>query len=213
MPEPARFPGVATVPYASPQHSVVAAVAAEPEGIHLAGCPHLIRPDRSPPHCWLTIARVPCHRPPVGSQPSVPEPARLLMPVLQSACRTCLLRADLSILLSLVVPTFRERANIAPLVQRLDAALADVNYEVVIMDDNSQDGTEELVAELSGRYPVRLVVRKDKRGLASAVIDGFPEAHGDIIGVMDAIYQPHRPYTAGGKTEQVPSFNVTFAVN
>jgi dolichol-phosphate mannosyltransferase len=46
------------------------------------------------------------------------------------------------------------------------------------MDDNSQDGTEELVAELSGRYPVRLVVRKDKRGLASAVIVGFPRRTG-----------------------------------
>jgi len=116
----------------------------------------------------------------------------LLVPVLHSASRTCLLRADLSTLLSLIVPTFRERANIAPLVQRLDAALAGVDYEVVIMDDNSQDGTEELMAELSGRYPVRLVVRKDKRGLASAVIDGFSEARGGIVGVMDADLQ-HPP--------------------
>jgi len=98
----------------------------------------------------------------------------------------------LNIQLSLVIPTFRERANIGALLQRLHQALAGVHYEVVIMDDNSCDGTEELVAELATLYPVRIVVRKDKRGLASAVVDGFAEARGAIIGVMDADLQ-HPP--------------------
>ncbi|MBN1152422.1 MAG: glycosyltransferase [Dehalococcoidia bacterium] len=95
-------------------------------------------------------------------------------------------------MLSLIVPTFRERDNIAPLVQRLDDALTGVDYEVVIMDDNSRDGTEELVADLSNSYPVRIVVRTDKRGLASAVVDGFAHARGAIVGVMDADLQ-HPP--------------------
>ena len=94
--------------------------------------------------------------------------------------------------LSLVIPAFQERDNIAPLVQRLGQALAGVDYEILFVDDDSRDGTEELVAELSARYPVRVVVRKDKRGLASAVVDGFGLVDGSTIGVMDADLQ-HPP--------------------
>jgi dolichol-phosphate mannosyltransferase len=98
----------------------------------------------------------------------------------------------LSKALSLVIPTFRERDNIAPLVRRLAQALAGVDYEIVFVDDNSQDGTEELVAELSAHYPVRIIVRRDKRGLASAVVDGFGYVDASAIGVMDADLQ-HPP--------------------
>ena len=111
---------------------------------------------------------------------------------LHSSKRTCLLRCVLSKALSLVIPAFRERDNIAPLVQRLAQALAGVDYEVVFIDDNSRDGTEELVAELSARYPVRIVVRRDKKGLASAVVDGFACVDARAIGVMDADLQ-HPP--------------------
>jgi len=91
-----------------------------------------------------------------------------------------------------VIPTFRERANIAPLVERIHKALHGVDYEVVVIDDNSRDGTEELVAELAARFPVRIIVRTDKKGLASAVVDGFGYADGRAIGVMDADLQ-HPP--------------------
>lgn len=104
----------------------------------------------------------------------------------------CLLHSVVSKTLSLVIPTFRERDNIAPLIERVDKALTGSEYELIIIDDNSQDGTEELVADLATRYPVRIVVRKDKKGLASAVIDGFGHATGDAIGVMDADLQ-HPP--------------------
>ncbi len=95
-------------------------------------------------------------------------------------------------LLSLIIPAFRERDNIAPLVKRVDQALQGREYELIVIDDNSQDGTEELVAELAAQYPARIVVRKNKKGLASAVVDGFAHATGDAIGVMDADLQ-HPP--------------------
>jgi dolichol-phosphate mannosyltransferase len=93
---------------------------------------------------------------------------------------------------SLIVPTYKERDNIVPLVERIHKALAGYNYKVLFIDDDSNDGTAELVRALSERYPLEVIVRKDKRGLASAVVDGIGYAEGDIIGVMDADLQ-HPP--------------------
>jgi dolichol-phosphate mannosyltransferase len=77
-------------------------------------------------------------------------------------------------------------------VQRIGRALEGVDYEILIVDDDSRDGTEELVAKLSRHYPLRLVIRRDKKGLASAVVDGFGLADARAIGVMDADLQ-HPP--------------------
>jgi dolichol-phosphate mannosyltransferase len=93
---------------------------------------------------------------------------------------------------SIVVPTYNEKGNVNPLVERIDRALAGADYEVVFIDDNSRDGTAEAVAELSQKYPVRVIVRKDKRGLASAVVDGIGYATADIVCVIDADLQ-HPP--------------------
>jgi len=93
---------------------------------------------------------------------------------------------------SIIIPTYREHENIRPLVERLGQALSQRDYEVVIVDDDSRDGTEELVAELAVRYPVRIVVRRGKKGLATAVLDGFGLARNDTILVMDADLQ-HPP--------------------
>jgi dolichol-phosphate mannosyltransferase len=60
------------------------------------------------------------------------------------------------------------------------------------MECLSQDGTDELINGLSKQYPVRIIVRKDKRGLASAVVDGLKYASSAIVGVMDADLQ-HPP--------------------
>jgi dolichol-phosphate mannosyltransferase len=94
--------------------------------------------------------------------------------------------------ISLVIPTYKEKDNIEPLVTRLSAALTGYQFEIVIMDDNSRDGTEELVKSLSTQFPVKIIVRRDKKGLASAVVDGFEYAASDIIVVMDADLQ-HPP--------------------
>lgn len=95
---------------------------------------------------------------------------------------------------SVVVPTYREVENIEPLVDRLHRTLmnAGVAAEIVIVDDNSADGTEALVEQLASRYPVRLLVRRDERGLATAVLAGFAVATGSRFVVMDADLQ-HPP--------------------
>ncbi len=94
--------------------------------------------------------------------------------------------------ISLVIPTYKEKDNIEPLVTRLSAALSGYKYEIIVMDDNSRDGTEELVKSLSAKFPVKIIVRRDKKGLASAVVDGFEYASSDTIVVMDADLQ-HPP--------------------
>ncbi len=93
---------------------------------------------------------------------------------------------------SIVIPTYNEKDNIVPLIQRINNAMAGYDYEVVFIDDNSADGTADLVRSLSSQYPAKVVVRKDKRGLASAVIDGLGYVSSRTVVVMDADLQ-HPP--------------------
>lgn len=86
---------------------------------------------------------------------------------------------------SVVLPTYDEAANIRPLVESLFAALAE-DFEIVIVDDDSPDGTWAIVDEISAAQPnVRLLRRRDKRGLTSALRDGIAAARGEIIVWMD----------------------------
>lgn len=89
---------------------------------------------------------------------------------------------------SIVVPTFREAENIPLLVERVFAALekADTPAEMIIVDDDSRDGSDAAVERLAARYPVRLITRTDERGLSSAVVRGFSEAKHDLLLCMDA---------------------------
>ncbi len=95
---------------------------------------------------------------------------------------------------SIVVPTFREAANIKPLVERAFAALraAGREAELIIVDDDSHDGTENVVASLGEQYPVQLIVRRSERGLSTAVLAGFAQAKHDRFVVLDADLQ-HPP--------------------
>jgi dolichol-phosphate mannosyltransferase len=94
--------------------------------------------------------------------------------------------------ISIIIPTYNEKDNIAPLLSRIDKALAGYNYEVLVVDDNSRDGTIEAAEALADRYPVKVLVRRNERGLATAVVHGLKSASGQIIGVMDADLQ-HPP--------------------
>jgi dolichol-phosphate mannosyltransferase len=93
---------------------------------------------------------------------------------------------------SLIIPTYNEKDNITPLIERISKALVGYNYEIVIVDDNSGDGTIEAATKLAERYPVKLIVRKNEKGLATAVIHGIKNSAGSIICVMDADLQ-HPP--------------------
>ena len=91
--------------------------------------------------------------------------------------------------MSIVAPTLREAANIQALVERVDAAMRDagVEWELLLIDDDSDDGSEEIVAGLARRLPVRIEVRRGvPPGLALAVIDGIRLARHDLVVVMDA---------------------------
>ena len=94
--------------------------------------------------------------------------------------------------LSIVIPTYNEGDNITPLVERIDRALSGYDYEILLVDDNSRDGTPEIVTGLSAKYPVNIAVRKNERGLASAVVYGIINTTGDKVLVMDADLQ-HPP--------------------
>ena len=101
---------------------------------------------------------------------------------------------------SVVVPAFRENGNLRPLVTRLFSAFNSHpasselgELEVIIVDDNSRDGSVETVSQLQAEgYNVRIVVRTAERGLSSAVVRGFREAKGERMICMDADLQ-HPP--------------------
>jgi dolichol-phosphate mannosyltransferase len=89
---------------------------------------------------------------------------------------------------SVVIPTLRERANLEQLLPRLFEILrrADIEAEVLVVDDNSCDGTDDLCRRLSAHHALRLITRRDERGLASAVLQGLQESTSEICVVMDA---------------------------
>ena len=106
--------------------------------------------------------------------------------------------------LSLIVPTYCESQNIAFLVERVHQSLSRYSYELVVVDDNSPDGTSEIANSLSQQYPVRVITRRNERGLASAVVEGFKQARGEILGVIDADLQ-HPPEVIPELLENVRS--------
>ncbi|MBA3833353.1 MAG: polyprenol monophosphomannose synthase [Chthoniobacterales bacterium] len=98
--------------------------------------------------------------------------------------------------LSLVIPTYNERGNIAQLIEELcghlDCELPQ-GYELIVVDDDSPDRTWELAEEASKKFTqVRVLRRTTERGLSSAVVDGWKIARGQLWGVIDADLQ-HPP--------------------
>ena len=97
---------------------------------------------------------------------------------------------------SIVVPTYNEAGGIERLIEALDAVFRKDNLdgEIVVVDDNSPDGTGAIVDRLSERYPVRCLHRPGKLGLSSGVIDGwkFARSESEALGAMDADFS-HDP--------------------
>jgi dolichol-phosphate mannosyltransferase len=87
---------------------------------------------------------------------------------------------------SVVIPTLNERESIALLAPRIAESLRNVTYEVVVVDDDSQDGTAAEVERIATTRPWRIRVRRGERGLASAVILGMSDAVGQVIVGIDA---------------------------
>ena len=100
------------------------------------------------------------------------------------------------ILLSVVIPTYKERDNIENVVNILSGLLDQTipgNYELIVVDDDSPDRTWEVAQTLIPDYPqLRVMRRQEERGLSSAVIRGWQGARGSILGVIDGDLQ-HPP--------------------
>ena len=95
--------------------------------------------------------------------------------------------------LAIILPTLNERDNLAPLIDRIADALGPGGWEVLIVDDNSADGTAEEGRRLSRNDPrIRVIQRIGRRGLASAAIEGFCATAAPYCAVMDADHQ-HDP--------------------
>ena len=95
--------------------------------------------------------------------------------------------------LAIILPTLNERGNLAPLVERIAGAMEETAWEVIIVDDDSRDGTADEARALALIDPrVRVIQRIGRRGLASAAIEGFCATAAPYVAVMDADHQ-HDP--------------------
>lgn len=92
--------------------------------------------------------------------------------------------------LAIIVPTLNERGNLLPLIERLERALGGIRWEVIFVDDDSRDGSIDLLRDLQQRMPhVRVIRRIGRRGLASACIEGMLASAAPYLAVMDADLQ------------------------
>lgn len=95
--------------------------------------------------------------------------------------------------LSLIIPTYNEATNVVPLIKSLEALLTPrlgASFELIVVDDDSPDGTWKVVQAILPAHPqLRLMRRQGEKGLSTAVIRGWQAARGEVIGVMDADMQ------------------------
>jgi dolichol-phosphate mannosyltransferase len=97
--------------------------------------------------------------------------------------------SNLPIKISLITPTYNERENITLLAQEVFSVIEripEIDLELIVVDDNSPDGTGEVAEKLCESYPVQVLHRSGKLGLGSAVMEGFQHSTRDYLGVIDA---------------------------
>jgi len=98
--------------------------------------------------------------------------------------------------ISLILPTYNERGNVVDLIKAIEKNMEQENwdYEILVIDDNSPDGTAEIVREyqLEGTSNLNCLVRENDRGLATAIKFGIQQSNGEVIVVMDTDFN-HDP--------------------
>lgn len=90
---------------------------------------------------------------------------------------------------SVIIPTFNESENICNVLDLIKKHLAKIKFETIVVDDNSPDGTGEIVEEYARNVKdssVCVIHRKEKTGLSSAILDGLKSSKGDTVVVMDS---------------------------
>lgn len=111
--------------------------------------------------------------------------------------------------IAIIVPTLNEGKNLSALITSIHYVLKD-NYTIVIVDDNSQDYTKDIVEALSARCRVNLITRPCKMGLASAVIDGIKSIKADAYIVMDADFS-HPPRVLSTMRDALKDYDLVVA--
>lgn len=92
--------------------------------------------------------------------------------------------------LAIVIPTLNERENIGPLIGKISEAMGETSWELVFVDDDSKDGTIDLLMDVCQHdRRVRAVRRRGRRGLSSAVVEGIQSTTTPYVAVMDADLQ------------------------
>lgn len=97
--------------------------------------------------------------------------------------------------LSIILPTFNEKGNINKLIEsiKINLKAKKINFEIIVVDDNSPDGTAEICKkQFESDKDIKIFVRKKERGLASAIHHGINKAVGKYILVMDTDFS-HDP--------------------
>lgn len=95
---------------------------------------------------------------------------------------------------SIVIPTYQEVDNLKKLLPEIHSVMegTDPSYEILVVDDDSNDGSKELIDQLAKEgIPVAIHVRKNQRGLGSAVVLGMKRAQGEILLCMDGDFSHH----------------------
>ena len=116
--------------------------------------------------------------------------------------------------ISIIVPTYKEAQNVGILSRRIHKTMTECNlsYEIIFVDDDSKDDIEKIILNHSTEgFNVRLIQRKNERGLSSAVLRGFSEAKGEILVCMDADLS-HPPETIHVMINKIVKDNAEFVI-
>ena len=108
-------------------------------------------------------------------------------------------------MVSIIIPTYNESGNILKLISSIEAELSKagmLDYEILVMDDDSPDGTCEIVRGLNHKTVTAINRRGKQKGLSHAVIDGIGRSRGEIVGVMDADLS-HPPHVIPSLIEEI----------
>ena len=93
-------------------------------------------------------------------------------------------------MLSIIVPTYNEAENLEEFIKKIKGSVNNLEYEIIIVDDNSPDGTGTIAESLRKTYhSIDIIHRSKKMGISSAIMDGIKIAKGDIIATLNSDFQ------------------------
>ncbi len=141
-------------------------------------------------------------------------PSEIVAPARASEWILAVSVLTLPTMISIVLPTYNEARSIQEVLRRASEALrkAGEDHELIVVDDSSPDRTADLAEALANEIPVRVLRRPGRQGLATAVVDGWSIARGDVLGVMDADLQhPPEVLTRLARALRDPNVDVAIA--